>query len=154
MKNKLIKITMLIGMMIILFGSCNVYAKHVVDHQGQETVIDKNSEQKEEEQNPYEDLKNKLNDPINYPEQWGYHSTATNEPELVEKAGKILGIVNVVGVIASVIALLVIGLKYMMGSVEEKANYKQELIPYVLGAIFLFTSTTIANFIYIFATNI
>ena len=36
----------------------------------------------------------------------------------------------------------------MLGSVEEKANYKQTLIPYVIGAFVLFMGSTIPNVIY------
>lgn len=65
----------------------------------------------------------------------------------------IIGTVNIIGVIVSVIALIIIGIKYMIGSTEEKASYKQELMPYLIGAVFVFSSTTIANVIYNLAIN-
>ena len=42
----------------------------------------------------------------------------------------------------------------MLGSVEEKADYKQTLKPYIIGAFILFTGTTLPNLIYQFAQNI
>ena len=36
----------------------------------------------------------------------------------------------------------------MMGSVEEKASYKQTMIPYVVGAILAVSGTTLVSFIY------
>ena len=36
----------------------------------------------------------------------------------------------------------------MMGSVEEKATYKQTLLPYLIGAILLFTGSLIPQLIY------
>lgn len=56
---------------------------------------------------------------------------------------EIIGIVQVIGSIASVIALILIGIKYAMGSVEEKAEYKQTLKPYLIGAIMVFGITNL-----------
>ena len=46
------------------------------------------------------------------------------------------------------IILVVLGIKYMMGSAEEKAEYKKTMIPYVVGAILIFLAPMIANMIY------
>lgn len=54
---------------------------------------------------------------------------------------KILTIVTNIGIAVSVIILAILGIKYMLGSVEEKAEYKQSLIPYVVGAFMLFGIT-------------
>ena len=61
---------------------------------------------------------------------------------------KIMGFIQVIGIIVSVAILMVLGIKYMMGSAEEKAEYKKVFIPYIVGAILLFSATTIANAIY------
>ena len=68
--------------------------------------------------------------------------------------GKIMGIVQTVGVVVAVVILMVLGIKYMMGSAEEKADYKKTMIPYVIGAILIFGATTIANMVYNFATGL
>ena len=49
---------------------------------------------------------------------------------------------------------MVLGIKYMMGSAEEKAEYKKTMIPYVVGAILIFAATTIANAVFNFASGI
>ena len=36
----------------------------------------------------------------------------------------------------------------MIGSAEEKAEYKKTMIPYLVGAILIFASTTIVNVVY------
>lgn len=64
---------------------------------------------------------------------------------------KALGIIQIVGIVGSVLILMVAGIKYMTGSVEEKADYKKALMPYIVGAIILFTATTLANMVYQFA---
>lgn len=67
---------------------------------------------------------------------------------------KIMGIINTAGVVIAVIVLMVLGIKYMMGSAEEKAEYKKTMIPYIVGAVLIFGATTIANAIYNFANGI
>ncbi len=49
--------------------------------------------------------------------------------------GKILGVIQTVGSLMSVICLIVLGVKYMMGSVEEKAQYKKTLMPYFIRSL-------------------
>lgn len=52
-----------------------------------------------------------------------------------------------IGVLASVAVLIVIGIKYMLGSVEEKAKYKETFLPYIIGAIMVFAITVILSII-------
>ena len=67
--------------------------------------------------------------------------------ELAEKGGKLLGIVSTVGIILSVVALMVIGIKFMLGSVEEKAQYKEHFKPYLIGVAMVFCISTILRVI-------
>ena len=67
---------------------------------------------------------------------------------------KIIGIIQVVGIIISVICLMVLGIKYMMGSAEEKADYKKSMIPYLVGAILIFAASALAQVVYQFVTGI
>lgn len=66
----------------------------------------------------------------------------------------LVGIIQTAGVVVSVVILLVLGIKYMMGSAEEKAEYKKSMLPYLVGALILFGASTIANVVYQFATNL
>ena len=83
-------------------------------------------------------------------------SDLTNDDTKVafDKAGIILGAVRNISVVVSVISLMVIGIKYMMGSAEEKAEYKKTFIPYLIGAILLFGASAFATQLYDWATNI
>lgn len=66
----------------------------------------------------------------------------------------IVGIMQVVGVVVAVVVILVIGIKYLIGSAEERAEYKKTMIPYLVGAVLIFASTTIVNVIYNLANSV
>lgn len=74
--------------------------------------------------------------------------------QLASKAQVIIGTLQVLGTIASVVALIIIGIKYMYGSVEEKAEYKENLKPYVIGCSLLLVISNVAGIIYKFAVAI
>lgn len=67
---------------------------------------------------------------------------------LTDKAGKIMGMIRNVAAIAAVIIIMVLGVKYMLGSVEEKADYKKSFIPLIIGIILVVAATSIATFIF------
>ncbi len=83
-----------------------------------------------------------------------YGGGDTDSVELQERAETILGVIQIIGVVVSVVMLIVIGIKYMLGSVEEKAEYKQTLKPYLIGAFLVFSGTTVPQLIYQIAKNI
>lgn len=60
----------------------------------------------------------------------------------------VLTLINAVAIVIAVVILVVLGIKYMMGSAEEKAEYKKTMMPYIIGAIFIFAAPTIVNIIY------
>ena len=66
----------------------------------------------------------------------------------IRMVGVILGVIRNISVVVAVISLMVIGIKYIFGSVEEKANYKQTLIPYIIGCVLAVSGTTLVSFIY------
>lgn len=73
---------------------------------------------------------------------------------ITQLGGKLMGILTTIGVVISVLILMVLGIKYMMGSAEEKAEYKKTMIPYIVGALLLFGASTIANMIYSFTKSL
>ena len=66
---------------------------------------------------------------------------------------KIIGALKAIGTIIAVAILIVLGIKYMMGSAEEKAEYKKTMIPYLIGAVLIFAAPYIAGVIYTFAND-
>lgn len=76
-------------------------------------------------------------------------NTSTINVDTVNSLGQnIVKVISTVGSIASVIVLIVLGIKYMMGSAEEKAEYKKTLMPYIIGAVFVFAASVIASAIF------
>lgn len=61
---------------------------------------------------------------------------------------RILGRVQVIGTIISVMALVIIGIRYMSSSVEEKADMKGVLIYYVIGAVLVFATVNLLSIAY------
>ena len=68
--------------------------------------------------------------------------------EVTDVAGNVISIIQVVGTIIAVITMLILGIKYMAGSVQERAEYKKSMIPYLVGCILLFGIITIINAVY------
>ena len=67
---------------------------------------------------------------------------------------KVLGIITVIGIVVSVIVIAGLGIKYITGSAEEKAEYKKTMMPYVIGAALVFAASAIAGILYSFLSNI
>lgn len=77
-----------------------------------------------------------------------------NEGEITTLGQKIVGIIQIVGVVIAVVVILVIGIKYLIGSAEEKAEYKKTMIPYIVGAVLIFAGTSIVRVIYSMTSQI
>ena len=60
----------------------------------------------------------------------------------------ILTIITNVGIVLAIILVAVLGVKYMMGSTEEKAEYKKSFMPLIIGIVLVVSATTIAAFIF------
>ena len=62
--------------------------------------------------------------------------------------GKIVEIIRTLGTVIAVVGVMVLGIKYMIGSVEQRAEYKKTMIPYLIGCIFIFAIGTVVSIIY------
>ncbi len=78
-----------------------------------------------------------------------FKPTEENVPtEVLDTAGTFVVILQVFGTVVAVLALMLMGIKYMTAGVEEKASYKKAMIPYLIGCLLLFATVTIINAIY------
>lgn len=61
-----------------------------------------------------------------------------DEQKLKNTSNMVYNILLIVGMSAAVIIAGVLGIKFMIGSVEEKAQIKDALIPFIIGCIVIF----------------
>ncbi len=80
-------------------------------------------------------------------------SDKANTATMQNIGNQIITVVSVAGSIVSVVVLIVLGIKYMMGSAEEKAEYKKTLMPYIIGAALVFAASAIAGIVFNFASS-
>ena len=71
--------------------------------------------------------------------------------EAPEKFTNMVGIIattiQTIGVILSVIVIGLLGIKYMTGSIEERADYKKSMIPFLVGTVLIVAVGTVLRII-------
>ena len=84
-----------------------------------------------------------------------HSNKTTGADNLIENiGGTILSIITGVGMVLAVVLVAVLGIKYMMGSTEEKAEYKKSMIPYLVGAVLVFGASAIGRAVVGFGSQI
>ncbi len=73
---------------------------------------------------------------------------------IIDKGATIVSIIRVIGIIVTVISLMLIGIRYMTGSVEEKADYKKSMLPYLIGVFIFFALSQLLGVIIEIANGI
>lgn len=73
---------------------------------------------------------------------------------ILKVGNMVLTIITNVGMILAVIIIAVLGVKYMMGSTSEKAEYKKSMIPYLVGAVLVFGASAIGRAIIQFGQSV
>lgn len=122
MKNKIIKIFLVLTIIITIFNLYPVYTEA-------------------------------FQDPSENPGAWKPTIEEDTSIKYKSTIERLLGYINVIGIVISVVVLIIIGIKYLLGSVEEKAEYKKTMGMYLLGAVLVFSVTTIPNILYKIAYN-
>lgn len=84
---------------------------------------------------------------VSNPDRWNPHPSVSGGSAFIHRAGFILGWIKYIGIIVSVITLAFIGIKYMFGSVEGKAEYKKTMFPYLVGCFMLMGTSLIIGII-------
>ena len=72
----------------------------------------------------------------------------------INLAEKIIGGITVVGTVVAVVVTLALGIKYMVGSIEQRAEYKKSMVPILFGMMMLFGVSWIIKLIYNIMTGI
>ena len=80
-------------------------------------------------------------------------SASGSSDKMTDIAAEIIAFIRNLALVLGVVMLSIIGIKYMLGSAEEKASYKKTLIPLVVGIIVVMAASTLVSMIYGFANN-
>ena len=75
-------------------------------------------------------------------------SHAADTSGISKIGGQIADILTTIGIVVAVIVILILGIKYMMGSASEKAEYKKTMIPYVVGAVLILGGSAIVKIVF------
>lgn len=62
--------------------------------------------------------------------------------------GSIAGVIQIIGTMVSVGTMIILGIRYVAASADEKAEYRERMIPYFIGAVLLFGASNIVSIIY------
>ena len=65
----------------------------------------------------------------------------------IDKAAPVIKALLNIGIIVGTVGIAFLGLRYMIGSASEKAEYKETLLPFFIGAIFMFGVSSILRII-------
>ena len=60
----------------------------------------------------------------------------------------IIGAITVVGIVISVVVMIILGIKYMIGSVDQRAEYRKTMVPIIIGMLILFGTSWIITTIF------
>lgn len=80
--------------------------------------------------------------------------TTSDVGEFVDIANSIIAAIQIFGALVAAIAIIVLGIKYMLGSTQDRAGYKETMIPYLVGAVMAFAIPGIVRVIFDLVTQI
>lgn len=73
----------------------------------------------------------------------GTVSVAFNDSKTKELSNVIYNILFIAGVVIAVGVSAILGIKFIMGSAEEKAEIQKDLVPFIIGCVAMFASFAI-----------
>ncbi len=68
--------------------------------------------------------------------------------DLPQTVGKVIAYIRNASILIGVVIIIILGIKYMLGSVEEKAGYQKSFVPLIVGIIVVMAATSIASFLF------
>ena len=70
------------------------------------------------------------------------------------KIGWIIAALRNVSIIITILVITLLGIRFMLGSVEEKAEYRKSFTTIIIGVVFITLTFSIVSAIFNAATNI
>lgn len=95
-----------------------------------------------------------ITNPVENPDYYKPSDNNTSDnTKFIGIGNAILGAIRAIGTFISVITLITLGIRYMLASTQDKALYKETMIPYIIGAILVFAIPNIIGVIYDLVKN-
>ena len=69
------------------------------------------------------------------------------DKDLLKTLGGVIGIIMGVGTVVAICASIYLGIRYMLSSVEEKAEIKKKMVPFIIGVAIFYGATGILKII-------
>lgn len=76
------------------------------------------------------------------------NKATVNTDGVMPMIGKVIKAIRNFAIIASVIVLIILGIGYITGSTEKKKDYKETLVPLVVGIVLVVGATSFASFLF------
>lgn len=76
-----------------------------------------------------------------------------SQSSIQKVGGYVLGLVQTIGMAVAVLILVILGIKYIVSSPEDKATIKDKASMYVVGAIIIFAASGLVGMVSKFATE-
>ena len=80
-----------------------------------------------------------------------YHSDGPSTDDvkgMYRFGGSVAGVIQIVGTIISVGTMMLLGIRYMLASADERAEYRERMLPYFIGAVLLFGASNIVKILF------
>ena len=74
-------------------------------------------------------------------------TNVTGNSQMVGMGNKIIGVVYYVGIVVAIAMVMISGIRFMMASPDEKASIKKQSIPYLIGAILVFSAVNVMKIV-------
>lgn len=75
-------------------------------------------------------------------------TTTVDTTSIAGTVGTIVAYLRNAAIIIGVIVIIILGIKYMTGSIEEKAGYQKSFVPLIVGIVVVIAATSIASFLF------
>lgn len=88
------------------------------------------------------------------PDEWEPSDSDDGMTVITDSAGIIVDVIRTVGIVVTVVITMIIGIKYMTGSIEERAEYKKSMKVYIIGVVMFFALSQLLAVIIDLTSNI
>lgn len=83
----------------------------------------------------------------------GIYNSNGSQASIKKVGGYALGVVQTLGMGIAVVMLVILGIKYIMSSPEDKATIKDKAVMYVVGAVIIFAASGLVGLVGRWAEN-